>query len=56
MDGDMSSTTEREMCIKQFNNDPSLFAFLLTTEVGGVGITLTAADRVIICKSFLEDQ
>ena len=32
------------------NSDFSVFAFLLTTQTGGVGITLTGADRVVICN------
>ena len=28
--------------------DPSIFVFLLTTRVGGLGVNLTGADRVII--------
>ena len=32
----------------QFNNDSSIFAFMLTTKTGGVGLNLTGADRVVI--------
>lgn len=31
-----------------YNQDETLFVFLLTTKSGGVGINLTAADTVII--------
>ena len=34
--------------MQQFQQDASVLVFLLTTGVGGVGLTLTAADRVII--------
>ncbi|XP_028400404.1 DNA excision repair protein ERCC-6-like [Dendronephthya gigantea] len=39
---------ERESRICTFQTDPSYSVFLLTTQVGGVGLTLTAADRVVI--------
>jgi DNA excision repair protein ERCC-6 len=32
----------------QFNSDKSIFAFMLTTKTGGVGLNLTGADRVVI--------
>ena len=42
----------REDAIKAFNDDSnSLFCFLLSTRAGGVGITLTSADTVIIFDS-----
>jgi DNA excision repair protein ERCC-6 len=34
--------------VDEFNTDPNLHVFLLTTKVGGLGINLTGADRVII--------
>ncbi|GBM73450.1 DNA excision repair protein ERCC-6-like [Araneus ventricosus] len=48
IDGTISKIEERERRIQLFQNDPSYSVFLLTTQVGGVGITLTAADRVVI--------
>ncbi|CAL1297537.1 unnamed protein product [Larinioides sclopetarius] len=48
IDGTISKIEERERRIQLFQNDSSYSVFLLTTQVGGVGITLTAADRVII--------
>ncbi|KAF0762962.1 SWI/SNF-related matrix-associated actin-dependent regulator of chromatin subfamily A containing DEAD/H box 1 [Aphis craccivora] len=39
---------ERQLMIDLYNMDESLFAFLLSTKAGGLGINLTAADTVII--------
>lgn len=47
MDGS-TSVNQRPQLIKQFNNDPDIFIFLLTTRVGGLGVNLTGADRIII--------
>ena len=47
LDGSMSSL-EKQKRIDEFNNDPSIFAFLLSTRAGGVGINLATADTVII--------
>ena len=47
----MDGTTpigQRMSLVDEFNRDTSLFVFLLTTKVGGLGINLTGADRVII--------
>lgn len=38
----------RQDLIDLYNQDESMFAFLLSTRAGGVGINLTAADTVII--------
>ncbi|EDO39300.1 predicted protein, partial [Nematostella vectensis] len=50
IDGTITSTSERQHLINTFQKNSSYTCFLLTTQVGGVGITLTAADRVVICK------
>ncbi|TRM60071.1 P-loop containing nucleoside triphosphate hydrolase protein [Schizophyllum amplum] len=34
--------------IDEFNNDPSVFAFLISTLAGGTGINLTGANKVVI--------
>ncbi|KAK6505049.1 hypothetical protein TWF481_006973 [Arthrobotrys musiformis] len=38
----------RQSMVDEFNNDPTLQVFLLTTKVGGYGLNLTGATRVII--------
>ncbi len=48
IDGSISSSSERQARIARFNADSSINVFLLTTQCGGVGITLNGADRVII--------
>lgn len=48
IDGTITSTAERQHLINTFQTDSSYTCFLLTTQVGGVGITLTSADRVVI--------
>ncbi|XP_013912099.1 PREDICTED: DNA excision repair protein ERCC-6 [Thamnophis sirtalis] len=47
MDG-TTTVASRQPLIGRFNEDASIFVFLLTTRVGGLGINLTGADRVII--------
>merc|ERR1712136_516412 len=39
---------QRQPLVKLFNEDPSIFLFILTTRVGGLGVNLTGADRVVI--------
>ncbi|XP_070761047.1 DNA excision repair protein ERCC-6-like [Enoplosus armatus] len=48
LDGTITQIAERERRITQFQTDKQYSVFLLTTQVGGVGITLTAANRVVI--------
>ncbi|KAK7936664.1 SNF2 family N-terminal domain-containing protein [Apiospora aurea] len=38
----------RQALVDEFNNDPELDVFLLTTKVGGLGVNLTGANRVVI--------
>ncbi|OJD19026.1 hypothetical protein AJ78_00977 [Emergomyces pasteurianus Ep9510] len=38
----------RQTIVDEFNNNPETHVFLLTTKVGGLGVNLTGADRVII--------
>jgi DNA excision repair protein ERCC-6 len=46
MDGDVSLSVRMSL-IDQFNKEDT-FLFLLTTRVGGLGINLTAANKVVI--------
>lgn len=47
MDG-CTAIQSRATLVDEFNRDPKIFVFLLTTKVGGLGINLTGANRVII--------
>lgn len=47
MDGSTAVGTRMEL-IDRFNRDESIFLFLLTTRVGGLGVNLTGADRVVL--------
>ena len=38
----------RQTMVDEFNTNPDIHVFLLTTKVGGLGVNLTGADRVII--------
>ena len=41
-------TKERQKLVDDFNKSRSLFVFLLSTRAGGVGLNITAANRVVI--------
>ncbi|XP_061646190.1 DNA excision repair protein ERCC-6 isoform X1 [Phyllopteryx taeniolatus] len=47
MDG-TTTIASRQPLIARYNEDKSIFVFLLTTKVGGLGVNLTGANRVII--------
>lgn len=47
MDG-ATPIKERQKLVDRFNSDPNVHLFLLTTRVGGLGVNLTGANRVII--------
>ena len=47
MDGN-TPIASRQAMVDEFNTNPDAHVFLLTTKVGGLGINLTGADRVII--------
>ncbi|KAI1285897.1 DNA excision repair protein ERCC-6-like [Halotydeus destructor] len=48
LDGRVRKMAERDKIVRTFQEDTSYEVCLLTTQVGGVGLTLTAADRVVI--------
>ncbi|KAG2393095.1 hypothetical protein C9374_009672 [Naegleria lovaniensis] len=47
MDG-TTSVKDRNPLINNFNKDDSIFIFLLTTKVGGLGVNLIGANRIIL--------
>lgn len=47
MDG-TTPISQRSALVDTFNSDVSFFVFLLTTKVGGLGVNLTGANRVVI--------
>ncbi|KAI1331049.1 SNF2 family N-terminal domain-containing protein [Xylariaceae sp. FL0255] len=47
MDG-KTAIKDRQKLVDNFNNDATIDLFLLTTKVGGLGVNLTGANRVII--------
>ncbi|KAI8883343.1 hypothetical protein K501DRAFT_219421, partial [Backusella circina FSU 941] len=47
MDG-TTPVDRRIALVNEYNNNPSFYVFLLTTKVGGLGLNLTGADRVIL--------
>lgn len=46
LDGN-TSVSDRDYMVKQYQTNESMFAFILSTRAGGIGVTLTAADTVI---------
>ncbi|KAL0119730.1 hypothetical protein PUN28_007876 [Cardiocondyla obscurior] len=50
LDG-LTKIEARKTKIDQFNNDPDMFMFLISTRAGGVGLNLASADTVIIYDS-----
>jgi TATA-binding protein-associated factor len=49
LDGQTESS-KRHAVVQTFNSDPSIDCLLLTTHVGGLGLTLTGADTVIFVE------
>ena len=50
LDGSITSAEKRFAIVQRFNADPSIDVLLLTTAVGGLGLTLTGADTVIFVE------
>ncbi|KAF6208767.1 hypothetical protein GE061_014507 [Apolygus lucorum] len=50
LDGN-TNIDDRRTYMREFNTDPDIFTFLLSTRAGGLGINLTGADTVIIFNS-----
>lgn len=46
LDGSSNIADRRDM-VSEFQHNPKIFVFLLSTRAGGLGVTLTAADTVI---------
>lgn len=46
LDGSTKISDRRDM-VSQFQQDPEIFIFILSTRAGGLGINLTAADTII---------
>ena len=49
MDG-TTPVAQRQVIVDKFNGDPTIDVLLLTTKVGGLGLTLTGADTVIFVE------
>lgn len=49
MDGS-TPTAKRQELADEFNNTPHIFLFLLSIKATGLGLNLTSANRVIMCK------
>ena len=47
LDGGVPQHKRLGLC-DEFNNDPNVFSFLISTMAGGVGLNLTAANKVVI--------
>lgn len=48
IDGSMISAEQRSCEVERFQRDADIPVFLLSSAVGSLGLTLTAADRVIM--------
>lgn len=48
LDGSISKPEERQAIVDNFNRDENEFVFLISTKSGGVGLNITAANKVIV--------
>ena len=46
-----TSIEQRQVLMERFNNDKKIFAFILSTRSGGIGVNLTGADTVVFYDS-----
>ena len=46
LDGN-TDISDRDQMVQEYQTNPNIFAFILSTRAGGLGVTLTAADTVI---------
>ncbi|KAF2454675.1 P-loop containing nucleoside triphosphate hydrolase protein [Lineolata rhizophorae] len=47
LDGSMTYE-QRAQVVDDFNSDPSQFVFLISTKAGGVGLNITAANKIVV--------
>ncbi|ESP05258.1 hypothetical protein LOTGIDRAFT_103296, partial [Lottia gigantea] len=47
LDGSVSNKKRMEL-VREFNKNPNIFIFLISTKAGGLGLNLTGANRVVI--------
>jgi len=47
MDGNTAISTRAQL-VERFNTSKDVFVFLLTTKVGGLGLNLIGANRVVL--------
>jgi SNF2 family DNA or RNA helicase len=43
-----TSQAQRQPLVDKFNHEPNVFLFLISTKAGGLGLNLTAANKVVV--------